>query len=100
MNPLEVLRISWEAIIRNKIRSILTMLGIIIGIAAVIFMVGISAGTEATIQENITGLGSNLIFVTSSFSRSGISLPVPLRKERKQGIKIILGSQAGKSVPG
>ncbi|MBN2086312.1 MAG: ABC transporter permease [Anaerolineales bacterium] len=71
MNPIEILRVSWEAIGRNKIRSILTMLGIIIGVAAVIIMVAISAGTEATIQENITGLGSNLIFVSSNFSRSG-----------------------------
>ncbi len=71
MNPIEILRVSWEAIGRNKVRSILTMLGIIIGVAAVIIMVAISAGTEATIQENITGLGSNLIFVTSNFSRGG-----------------------------
>jgi putative ABC transport system permease protein len=71
MNPIEILRISWEAIGRNKVRSVLTMLGIIIGVAAVIIMVAISAGTEATIQENITGLGSNLIFVTSNFSRGG-----------------------------
>jgi putative ABC transport system permease protein len=71
MNPFEILRVSWEAIGRNKVRSILTMLGIIIGVAAVIIMVAISAGTEATIQENITGLGSNLIFVSSNFSRGG-----------------------------
>jgi putative ABC transport system permease protein len=71
MNPLEILRVSWEAITRNKIRSILTMLGIIIGVAAVIMVVAFSAGTEATIQENITGLGSNLIFVSSNFSRIG-----------------------------
>jgi putative ABC transport system permease protein len=71
MNPIEILRVSWEAIGRNKIRSILTMLGIIIGVAAVIIMVAISAGTEATIQENITGLGSNLIFVSANFSRAG-----------------------------
>jgi putative ABC transport system permease protein len=71
MNPLEILRVSWEAITRNKARSILTMLGIIIGVAAVIMVVAFSAGTEATIQENITGLGSNLIFVTSNFSRIG-----------------------------
>ncbi|MBN1439389.1 MAG: ABC transporter permease [Anaerolineales bacterium] len=71
MNPIEILRISWEAVGRNKIRSILTMLGIIIGVAAVIIMVAISAGTEATIQENITGLGSNLIFVSANFSRGG-----------------------------
>ena len=46
----EAMRIAWEAILKNKIRSFLTMLGIIIGVAAVIIMVGISAGTEATIQ--------------------------------------------------
>jgi putative ABC transport system permease protein len=71
MHPLEIFRISREAITRNKIRSILTMLGIIIGVAAVIMVVAFSAGTEATIQENITGLGSNLIFVTANFSRIG-----------------------------
>jgi putative ABC transport system permease protein len=69
MNPLEILRVSWEAITRNKIRSILTMLGIIIGVAAVIMVVAFSAGTEATIQENITGLGSNLIFVSANFTQ-------------------------------
>jgi len=53
----EALRISWESILKNKVRSFLTMLGIIIGVAAVIIMVAISAGTEATIQEQITSLG-------------------------------------------
>ena len=71
MRPIEAMRIAWEAILKNKIRSFLTMLGIIIGVAAVIIMVAISAGTEATIQEQITGLGSNLIFVQSSFVRLG-----------------------------
>ncbi len=67
----EVIRIAWEAIVKNKVRSFLTMLGIIIGVSAVIIMVAISAGTEATIQEQITSLGSNLLFVQSSFSRAG-----------------------------
>jgi len=67
----EGMRIAWEAILKNKVRSFLTMLGIIIGVAAVIIMVGISAGTEATIQEQITGLGSNLIFVQGAFTRGG-----------------------------
>ncbi len=67
----EVLRIAWEAILKNKVRSFLTMLGIIIGVGAVIIMVAISAGTEATIQEQITSLGSNLVFVQSSFGRGG-----------------------------
>ncbi len=71
MRPAEVLRIAWEAILKNKIRSLLTMLGIIIGVAAVIIMIAISAGTEASISDQITSLGSNLIFVSSSFTRMG-----------------------------
>ena len=67
MKPSEAMRIAWEAILKNKIRSFLTMLGIIIGVAAVIIMVGISAGTEATISDQITSLGSNLVFVQGSF---------------------------------
>ena len=51
----EVARIAWDAILKNKIRSLLTMLGIIIGVAAVIMVVSISAGTEATISDQITG---------------------------------------------
>jgi putative ABC transport system permease protein len=50
-------------------RSLLTMLGVIIGVAAVIIMVSISAGTEAEIEDQITGLGSNLIFVNANFQR-------------------------------
>ncbi len=71
MNISEVFRISWEAIGKNKVRSLLTMLGIIIGVAAVIIMIAISAGTEATISDQITSLGTNLIFVSSSFTRMG-----------------------------
>jgi len=67
----EAMRIAWEAILKNKIRSFLTMLGIIIGVAAVIIMVAISKGTETTIQEQITSLGSNLLFVQSNFVRLG-----------------------------
>ena len=67
----EVIRISWEAITKNTVRSILTMLGIIIGVGAVIIMIAISAGTEATITEQITSLGSNLVFVQSAFTRGG-----------------------------
>ena len=71
MKPSEALRIAWEAILKNKVRSFLTMLGIIIGVSAVIIMVAISAGTEATIQEQITSLGSNLIFIQGVMSRGG-----------------------------
>jgi putative ABC transport system permease protein len=62
----EVLRIAAEGISRNKLRALLTMLGVIIGVAAVIIMIAISAGTEATISENIQSLGTNLLFITQS----------------------------------
>ncbi|CAG0977773.1 Macrolide export ATP-binding/permease protein MacB [Anaerolineales bacterium] len=75
MRPPEAARIAWEAILKNKVRSFLTMLGIIIGVAAVIIMVAISAGTEATIQEQITSLGSNLLFVQGSMQRGGPGQP-------------------------
>ena len=66
MKPIKVIRIAWLALMKNKIRSLLTMLGIIIGVSAVIIMIAISAGTERSIQEAITGLGSNLIYVQAS----------------------------------
>jgi putative ABC transport system permease protein len=62
----EIFRIAAEGISRNKLRALLTMLGVIIGVAAVIIMIAISAGTEATIAENIQSLGTNLLFVTQS----------------------------------
>jgi len=71
MNPVEIVRISWEGLLRNKVRSFLTMLGVIIGVAAVIIMISISAGTEAAIAEQIEGLGANLAFIQASFGRGG-----------------------------
>ncbi len=67
----EVTRIAWDAVLKNKIRSLLTMLGIIIGVAAVIMVVSISAGTEATISDQIQGLGTDLVFITQNFTRGG-----------------------------
>ena len=72
MNITEVFRISWEAVLKNKIRSLLTMLGIIIGVAAVIIMIAVSNGTASAIASQITSLGSNLIFITPNFSRNGL----------------------------
>jgi putative ABC transport system permease protein len=58
-------------LLSNKLRSLLTTLGVIIGVAAVIMMMAISSGTEATISEQINGLGSNLIFINNSMTRGG-----------------------------
>jgi len=71
MNLWETIKVAWEGLGSNKLRSLLTMLGIIIGVAAVIVMMAVSAGTEATIKERISGLGSNLIIVTAQFGGGG-----------------------------
>lgn len=71
MNLLEVIKIAWKSLTSNKLRSLLTMLGVIIGVAAVIVMISISAGTEATIAEQINGLGSNLLFLNAAMTRGG-----------------------------
>jgi putative ABC transport system permease protein len=67
MNLWQTIRVAWEGIAVNKVRSFLTMLGIIIGVSAVIIMMAVSAGTEATIADRISGLGSNLIMVQRGF---------------------------------
>ena len=72
MQANRVIQIAWNGLYKNKVRSLLTMLGVIIGVAAVIIMTAVSAGTEKTIEEQITGLGSNLIFISQSFSRGGV----------------------------
>jgi len=69
MKPTKVIQIAWQGLARNKLRSLLTMLGVIIGVAAVIIMIAISAGTEASIREQITSLGSNLVYVRSALMR-------------------------------
>jgi putative ABC transport system permease protein len=71
MKPRKVLRIAWQGLNKNRLRSLLTMLGVIIGVSAVIIMIAVSAGTEKTIEEQIVGLGTNLVFVQRSFNRGG-----------------------------
>ncbi len=75
MNLGEQIKTAWKSLLSNKLRSLLTMLGVIIGVAAVIVMISISAGTEATISEAINGLGTNLVFISSSMTRMGPGAP-------------------------
>src|SRR3954465_2863478 len=71
MNLWGTFRIALRAIGRNKMRSSLTMLGIIIGVGAVIAMVGIGQGASASIQTQIAQLGNNLLFVQAGSSNTG-----------------------------
>ncbi len=73
---LMAVRAAWRALRRNKLRSALTMLGIVFGVGAVVAMVSVSQGANITIQKRIGSLGTNLLMVfagstTSSGVRSG-----------------------------
>jgi putative ABC transport system permease protein len=68
MNLLAILRIALGALRVNKLRSALTMLGIIIGVAAVIVMIAVGNGAQARVEDQIRSLGSNLIIVFSASS--------------------------------
>ena len=63
MNLLESFSIAIRALTANKVRSALTMLGVIIGVAAVILLVSIGTGVQKQVTGSIEGLGSNLLFV-------------------------------------
>jgi len=71
MNPGNLLKIAIKALKRNKMRSFLTMLGIIIGVASVITMLAIGQGSKKSIQDQIAGMGSNMLFVMPGNMRMG-----------------------------
>ena len=60
----KIFRTAWEGLMLNKVRSFLTTLGVIIGVASVIVMLAVSAGAEASIADQINALGANLIIVS------------------------------------
>jgi putative ABC transport system permease protein len=75
MDPVSTLRIALRALARNKMRSTLTMLGVIIGVGAVIAMMGIGQGADQAVQRQIANLGSNMLFVSSgSMNLGGLRL--------------------------
>ncbi|MCK9388045.1 MAG: ABC transporter permease, partial [Sulfuritalea sp.] len=71
MNFAATLRIALLALRINKMRSALTMLGIIIGVAAVIVMIAVGGGAQARVEDQIRSLGSNIIMVLSGSMTSG-----------------------------
>ena len=71
MSWLMILRIAGLALMRNKMRSFLTMLGIIIGVAAVITMLALGTGTQSKVQSSIASMGTNTITISAGSVRSG-----------------------------
>jgi putative ABC transport system permease protein len=71
MRYLQILKVAYRALGKNKMRSGLTMLGIIIGVAAVIAMVGIGQGAKQMVNEQISSLGENLLNIFPGSQQSG-----------------------------
>ena len=75
MDLLAIIRIAMRALARNKLRSSLTMLGIIIGVGAVIAMVSVGQGAQQQAQEQIAAMGSNMLFVgAGTVTRGGMRM--------------------------
>ena len=63
MRLAEAWRVALDALRANRLRSGLTMLGVIIGVAAVVVLVAIGTGTKQKVEQQVEGLGSNLLLV-------------------------------------
>jgi len=75
MDIVAIIRIAMRALARNKLRSVLTMLGIIIGVGAVIAMVSVGQGAQQQAQQQIAAMGSNMLFVQSgTVNRGGMRM--------------------------
>src|SRR5262245_7280057 len=73
MSFLMIVRIAVKALNRNKMRTALTMLGMIIGVAAVITMVALGSGAQTSIEAQIQSAGTNMIIVSAgNFSQGGV----------------------------
>src|SRR5690349_2350758 len=75
MDFIAILKIAVRALTRNKMRSLLTMLGIVIGVGAVIATVGLGQGAQEQVQNQIASMGTDLLFIgAGSVNKGGIRL--------------------------
>src|SRR5215475_10476363 len=75
MDLLAILKIAVRALTRNKLRSLLTMLGIVIGVGAVIATVGLGQGAQQQVQDQIASMGTDMLFISAgSVNKGGIRL--------------------------
>ncbi|HEV7992045.1 MAG TPA: ABC transporter permease [Gemmatimonadaceae bacterium] len=71
MKQRTLLKLAWASILKNKMRTLLTMLGIVIGVGAVIVMVAVGQGAQSQIESSISSLGTNLILVLPGATQQG-----------------------------
>ena len=81
MDFTSILKIAVRALTRNKLRSALTMLGIIIGVGAVIATVGVGQGASQKVQDQIASMGTNLLYISAgSVNRGGLHIGIGATK--------------------
>src|SRR5512143_313849 len=81
MDFTSILKIAIRALARNKLRSALTMLGIIIGVGAVIATVGVGQGASQKVQDQIASMGTNLLYISAgSVNRGGLRIGIGATK--------------------
>src|SRR5690348_1468869 len=71
MSVWQILRVAWRALARHKGRTLLTTLGIMIGVAAVIAMVAVGDGARVKLSEAFNAMGTNLLILRSGSNRGG-----------------------------
>ena len=102
MSIKNLLKIALNALLRNKLRAFLTMLGIIIGVASVIAMLGIGEGSKASIQQQIAGMGLNLVTVVpGSQQRGGVQFGASTMQSLKESdvAAILAVNRSSESLP-
>ncbi len=95
MNFANLLRIAVRALVRNRLRAILTMLGIIIGVASVIAMLALGEGSKRSMREEMSSMGTNMIMVMPNFMRrGGVSLGSSASQAMKMNDVIAIRNEA------
>ncbi len=89
MDIIETVRVAFESLIVNKMRSVLTMLGVVIGVGAVILLVSIGQGAKTYVTREISDLGSNLLFILPGRVEFGQGEPTFTNKLTVKDIKLI-----------
>ena len=77
MNVVASVRIALKALSRHKLRTFLTMLGMIIGVAAVMTMVALGSGAQASVEDEMKSAGTNLVYISAgNYVRGGDDVKV------------------------
>ena len=98
MNMSQGFKMAWKSILSNKLRSFLTMLGIIIGVSAVIALVSIGQGTTKQITDQVQSLGTNLLVVqiTGRGAVNSLSFTDAMAFAQKPGVEAVSPIISGK----